>query len=960
MSPQIWRIADRENRGFLTPAGFGIVLRLIGHAQAGREPRPELAFQQGPLPRFDGINLAASPSAPGPSSLQPQGTGTAARVPPLTPDKVAQYTALFERQSLQGNMLSGDQARQIFDKTGLPNEALGRIWALADTEQRGALVVAEFVLAMHLLASMKTGALRTLPNVLPTGLYEAATQRSPAQAARPSPGAAAMSAIPRQLSGSAQPRTGSPLGRPPLTSAAPGDWAVSPADKERFDQLYATLDKGNKGFITGYQAVPFFSQSNLSEDALAQIWDLADFNSQGTLTPDGFAVAMYLIRQLRSGRSTALPATLPPNLVPPSMRSQALPPSAAFDPPPMKQPPPPQPKSALDDLFGLDSSAPSPAPPQTTMSTGGSGANDPFGGGTAAMPPTSPVKPAATGSAFKPFVPSSSFGRGLTTQPSTDAMGTAPKQPPAAQSEDLLEDNDPEASKKITGETTELANLSNQIGSLSKQMHEVQTKKTTTQNDLNQTNSQKQNFEQRLAQLRTLYEKEAANTRALEEQLRRSRADTQKLQSECMALEGTLRDHQTQHQQVSAALQADQQENANLRERIRVINGEIAQLKPQVEKLQSEARQQRGLAAINKKQLATTEGERDKLKSEADGSTKGGDDAARQLDSGSPASASAMVTSPALSTASGNNPFFKQTASADVMGTFPFTSTRGNPGKSLDEVFGPSFTPGSTMSPSPAAFKQQHMGNSVNSAGLYNTASSNLQLSRQGTHEQPPPPPPESRQMNSSFLPFPDRTESLSSSRQVSPPASRVEGSVASSSNPFPTDIGGSEPPAAPAGDDAERSPTPAATPVPGDAHGLTASETAAEGPRQDEPRAVGAPDSFSKGDQAKAKADFDNAFAAFATTSKSPTAGASGGTKAQSAFDAEFPPITELGHDSDSDSDSERGGFDDDFAPASPLRKAGDKRPEAELKDMADVAADATKVTAKEKAVSVEPSHQR
>ena len=43
---QIWQIADTENRGLLTPSGFGVVLRLIGHAQAGRPPSPELATQR--------------------------------------------------------------------------------------------------------------------------------------------------------------------------------------------------------------------------------------------------------------------------------------------------------------------------------------------------------------------------------------------------------------------------------------------------------------------------------------------------------------------------------------------------------------------------------------------------------------------------------------------------------------------------------------------------------------------------------------------------------------------------------------------------------------------------------------------------------------------------------------------------------------------------------------------------
>ena len=43
---KIWQIADTENRGLLTPAGFGMVLRLIGYAQAGRTVSADLALQR--------------------------------------------------------------------------------------------------------------------------------------------------------------------------------------------------------------------------------------------------------------------------------------------------------------------------------------------------------------------------------------------------------------------------------------------------------------------------------------------------------------------------------------------------------------------------------------------------------------------------------------------------------------------------------------------------------------------------------------------------------------------------------------------------------------------------------------------------------------------------------------------------------------------------------------------------
>src|SRR5208282_2776870 len=180
---QIWQIADKENRGLLTPAGFGIVLRLIGHYQAGLDPTPELAFKPGPLPKFDGnigtIGVPLPPPGPPPGQLQPQASGGPIRVPPLTPEKVIQYSALFEKSGAQDGILPGEQAKQIFEKAGLPNEILGKIWNLADTEQRGVLVLPEFIIAMHLLASFKSGALRVLPSILPAGLYQAATQRIP-------------------------------------------------------------------------------------------------------------------------------------------------------------------------------------------------------------------------------------------------------------------------------------------------------------------------------------------------------------------------------------------------------------------------------------------------------------------------------------------------------------------------------------------------------------------------------------------------------------------------------------------------------------------------------------------------------------------------------------------------------------------------------------------------------------
>ena len=981
---QIWQIADTENRGLLTPAGFGIVLRLIGHYQAGREPTPELAQRPGPLPRFEGIGGSTSstgiqpPQGPPPSAIQPQASGSGPiRVPPLTREKAAQYAMLFEKSGAQNGVLPGEQAKQIFERAGLPNEILGRIWNLADTEQRGALVVTEFAIAMHLLASFKSGAMRVLPNILPPGLYEAARPPS-----RQSSAAGPISAIPRQLTGGVA-RTSSPLSRPaytapqqfPQSTGMASDWAIKPGDKEKFDTIYYGLDKTNKGFITGDEAVPFFSESKLPEEALAQIWDLADINSEGRLSRDEFAVAMYLIRQQRGKRDgrDSLPATLPANLIPPSMRNQSrptnLPTAPAFE-----NPAPTLPKSAAEDLFGLDAlSTPPPAsaPTQAPQSTGGSFGNDPFGN----RPPVSPTSPPANlnqqSSVFKPFTPSSSFGQALSYNPtggSTNSSSQPRNQQQSSAADDLLGDTDPEVSSKLTSETTELANLANQVGTLSRQMQDVQGQRANSQNELNQATSQKREFELRLAQLRSLYEQEAKDVKSLEERLYASRNETKKLQTEIAVVEATYQDLQNQHRQTITALQADQQENASLKERMRVVNTEITQMKPALEKLRSDARQQKGLVAINKKQLATSEGEREKLKLEAGELNKSIEDDKKELAAAAASVRSPpQVASPALSTMSANNPFFRrQDSSVEVPSPSPYTSpTAPQHNQSFENVFGPSFAVAATSNESSAPATSFRNDSEVRSLSGSTSALPSRAVPSEGSGFPSPtsspssnfrdlpqskePPPPESKQVTSAFLPFAaGHSESLSSSRHVSPPTSRFGDpptSVETATNPGTTPTGSSvaggptvssraispgldrKSNASPAAfDSSSKDSIPGAYPddTPTSPH-VGIIDTPTGGTTLSE-QAAASPFAVAKEPPVTAKDDFDAAFAGFGNSAKPQERSHTGNSSNEGSssavpagFHKEFPPIAELEDDDDSDSASDAGGFDDDFAPGSP-----------------------------------------
>lgn len=830
---------------------------------------------------------------------------------------------------LNGAMISGEAAKQIFERARLPNDILGRIWNLADVNQRGALDATEFIIAMHLLTSYKAGTMRGIPQTLPPGLYDAAARRGPARSSigsRPGLDVPPVPAIPKQFTGPQ--RTQSPINRqqfgsPLSAQSTGGDWLITPQEKVHFDGVFATIDTAKIGMISGDQAVGFFIKAQLPEETLAQIWDLADIDADGQLTKDEFAVAMYLVRQQRSGKEP-LPQTLPPALIPPSMRrpSSGYVAPAAPAPAPTQSPAPAPPRSAADDLFGLDSlSAPAPpaAAPQIPQSTGGS--NVPF---PAPASPTSRASPPTASTTFKPFVPTSSFGQSIQPQMTGASAGAPPAvRSPPPPADDLLGDNDPEESSKLTQETTELANLSNQIGSLANEMQNVQTKRTSAEQDISQTSQQKRDFETRLAQARTMYEQEVKNFKALEERLNASRAETNKLQQEFALIDASRQDLQNQYDQVAAALTADQQENASLKEKIRQANAIVAQLKPALEKARSEARQQKGLAAINKKQLATVEGEQTKIQEEIDDLSK----EQPQEPEEQPEAPVTTVASPAASTASQNtNPFFKRTATGSSEGHSLSPQMSNDQQRAFDSLFGPSFTAQSPSNaatpPPPTSFRADSQPTSVKSTSGAPTPSVSPPPPAAGALSEAPAPP-QSRQLTPSGLPFGD-SQSATSSTMVSPPASRFggpdtpsigAGSQADTSDSGPTSADAA-PTSAPTLDETEESklkfpevPGLSEPPVSGAASPTNDSKQPGEkDPSFDE--LFGGP--AHQRSKSQKDNDFEEAFASM-RQGGSPT-------KTNGAAESEFPPIHEIDDDDDDSTDSgSRMGFDDNFTPAFP-----------------------------------------
>ena len=285
--------------------------------------------------------------------------------------------------------------------------------------------------------------------------------------------------------------------------------------------------------------------------------------------------------------------------------------------------------------------------------------------------------------------------------------------------DDLLGDNDPEISKKLTQETADLANLSNQVGNLTGQMQQVKAKRVSTEQDLSKAQSQKRDFELRLSQLRSAYEQENVVVRALGERLLVSRNELRILEQDVAQVDGAHQDLQAQHRELAATLEADKRENATIKDRIRQTNIEINLLRPQLEKLKSDARQQKGLVAINKKQLATNEIEREKVKREVEGASRELEEATREAEesrlkliAGLEADRSATPVPDSITNLSSSttnlNPFLRRppTEPFEQGRSSPFNaSTLASPNHSaFDNFFGPSPTTFPQTGPPPTSF----------------------------------------------------------------------------------------------------------------------------------------------------------------------------------------------------------------------------------------------------------------
>lgn len=549
---------------------------------------------------------------------------------------------------------------------------------LADTRDRGALDSADFIVAMYLIQAAMSGALPTLPSTLPPGLYEQASggvaaqstgasaagvpsasaatfqpMVSPAAASRALPRLATggsqfsvIPSIPQQLTGQSTGARPPPPAIPPrafpLAAAAPQlPWGVSAQEKAQSDVFFDQLDSQRTGFIGGEVAGPFLMESTLSDDVLAQVWDLVDTQGEGRLSRDQFAVVMHLINSKLAGNE--VPATLPPNLVPPSHRAAAPSPfmNSAFQQQQQQFQPPPPVSQPQKDLFSMDDSPPPSAVQAPVMPQ--------FSGTLSQQTTGQPLARQTTGSqhpsAFSSPTPSASSAfsqptfapqtTGFAQAPSGFAQATfpppipqhrpAPPPPAATALKDLLGDED-DAADAIAAQSNlhtaaEIGNVNIQLASTNRSLETVKQDREILQKEVESKASELAALQTQLAAAKASYESESKLLSDLKGRYAEQTQQIGTIRQELIEAESDLSAVKVEKTEVGGAALRDKDEVRALQKRAQEVADETTSLKAELEKTKKDARQQKGLLAIAKKQLATAEADRAKTMHELEETT---------------------------------------------------------------------------------------------------------------------------------------------------------------------------------------------------------------------------------------------------------------------------------------------------------------------------------------------------
>ncbi|EAU89508.1 hypothetical protein CC1G_07734 [Coprinopsis cinerea okayama7 len=564
----IWSLSDADSNGRLSQDELVVAIRLMGWMQSGRPFSESLLEKPGPLPAIEGI------SPPPPPQKDP-GLSPLSTFPPIRSANVHEFYQMFQNSGLVDGYLEGDKVRDIFMSFNLAYQDLSLIWTLLDTTSRGRLNFYEFALGMYLIQALRSCHLTAVPQSIPPEVHDELHRVTSAvvnelQSPFLAPGETPVIPMPSPRLPPVPPaRSPSVPSKPPVVKpkTATKPWMVLPREKAEYDRSFSELDPTSRGLVSKDDVVNHLQQYQLAEEDLSQICNLASMRKDVHLNAEEFAVAMHLTHSKLKGKD--IPQTLPPSLIPPSLRPR----SGSISSSPAHPPPPPKPAFYLRTDKELPIPGPSRLPPppsdhlRHSRSMSFNHYPSPISEGAtprSSSPPNAQSTPPSMPSflSTEPYSPN----RYPTPSPSISRRGTLYGTVASPLSED-----DPLEELKLETKT-----LRKQINTLLEQLGQ--------QNDYRQQNEQLRTENEELkgkiseleSNIASVLAQMQNNDNALSEELTK---EIERLSSRVAELEQV--EHQLQ--QATGMLQASKRENSNLTSQIRELRSAEANYRSEIE-----------------------------------------------------------------------------------------------------------------------------------------------------------------------------------------------------------------------------------------------------------------------------------------------------------------------------------------------------------------------------------------
>jgi len=182
---------------------------------------------------------------------------------------------------------------------------------------------------------------------------------------------------------------------------------------------------------------------------------------------------------------------------------------------------------------------------------------------------------------------------------------------------DLLGDDDIQTtSPPLQDQSAEIGNLKNQLQSTNRSLASAKEEREALEQTLANQASQLSTIQTQLSSAKAAYETETSLLTAFKERRATQINNIQKNREELIRAESDLSAVRVEKAEIEGALLRDKEEARELHRRMVEIGQQAEALKADAEKLKKEAKQQKGLLAIARKQLSTKENEKIKAEKE--------------------------------------------------------------------------------------------------------------------------------------------------------------------------------------------------------------------------------------------------------------------------------------------------------------------------------------------------------